>query len=484
MSITSVMTPQSRQFIGIARGDITPPVGIYHRMWGAALHDQSTGVHRSLLATVLYIQPIDGADGIVIIGLDHCLLDPSVFLHIRRNVAFAVNVDVSHVHVAMSHTHGSAWMSVTRADLPGGQLIAPYLAEMRQHCVQLAGEAKGNAVDATILYGQAACSLARHRNYQDPLTKQIVCGYNPEGTADQTVMLGKIIASTGEVLGSIVNYACHPTTLAWENTLISPDYIGAMRETIEQHVPGPCLFLQGASAELGPKHGYVGDVSIADRNGRQLGFAALSGLEELSNPGEIFVYQGPVISGATLGTWKYEPVSEEQRAAMALFDTHEFRVPLLYRIELPTLKQTVADRERWEQEELAAKAANDDGRIRDCRAQIERMTRQIARLEVLPEGRVYEFPIRIMRLGMAIWVFAPGEFSESFQIRLRAAFPNYRVIVSTITNDWQPGYIPPTDWYGQEIYQEIIAATAPGSMEFLIHRTQQEIERILQATTV
>ena len=30
-----------------------------------------------------------------------------------------------------------------------------------------------------------------------------------------------------------MNYACHPTTLAWQNTLISPDYVGAC-EVIER----------------------------------------------------------------------------------------------------------------------------------------------------------------------------------------------------------------------------------------------------------
>ena len=50
-----VDTPQTRCQVGVARGDITPPVGIYHRMWGAAVHDKATGVHRPLLATLLWL---------------------------------------------------------------------------------------------------------------------------------------------------------------------------------------------------------------------------------------------------------------------------------------------------------------------------------------------------------------------------------------------------------------------------------------------
>ena len=45
--------PQSFCRAGVARRDITPPVGIYHRMWGAATHERSTGVHRPLKATAL-----------------------------------------------------------------------------------------------------------------------------------------------------------------------------------------------------------------------------------------------------------------------------------------------------------------------------------------------------------------------------------------------------------------------------------------------
>jgi len=48
------------------------------------------------------------------------------------------------------------------------------------------------------------------------------------------VLVARITALDGAPAASIVNYACHPTTLAWENTLISPDFPGAMRELVER----------------------------------------------------------------------------------------------------------------------------------------------------------------------------------------------------------------------------------------------------------
>jgi len=60
MSITHVKAPTSRLNFGHARCDITPPVGIYHRMWGAARHDQATGVHRALQADIVIAEPLGG----------------------------------------------------------------------------------------------------------------------------------------------------------------------------------------------------------------------------------------------------------------------------------------------------------------------------------------------------------------------------------------------------------------------------------------
>src|SRR4029079_6419313 len=92
----------------------------------------------------------------------------------------------------------------------------------------------------------------------DPTTNRFVCVFNPDGPADDTVLVAKIIADDGGLIGTVVNYACPPTTLAWQNPLISPDYVGAMRETVEQPTGAPCVFLQGASAALGPREGFVG----------------------------------------------------------------------------------------------------------------------------------------------------------------------------------------------------------------------------------
>src|SRR5579862_9202720 len=87
MSTTIVPTPTSRLKVGHARAEITPPVGIYHRMWGAARHDRATGVHRSLLGDVLVLAALDGdaprfaiayVDGVGLAEPDHAALSRAI----------------------------------------------------------------------------------------------------------------------------------------------------------------------------------------------------------------------------------------------------------------------------------------------------------------------------------------------------------------------------------------------------------------------
>ena len=211
-----VDTPQTRCQAGVSRGDITPPVGIYHRMWGAALHDKATGVHRPLLATLLWLQPTSGDanQAQLIVAMDHCILDGVEMTRIRDAVSQATGLKPTQVQISLSHTHGSGWMSRTRSHFPGGDLIGPYLDELATKIAQLARQAQQTIQPATIVYGLGRCNLAAHRDYWDADHRQFVCGFNPNGLADDTVFVLRVSGSSGQCLATVVNYACHPTTLA------------------------------------------------------------------------------------------------------------------------------------------------------------------------------------------------------------------------------------------------------------------------------
>src|SRR5207253_771554 len=109
-------------------------------------------------------------------------------------------LQITQVHIALSHTHGSGWMSRTRSHLPGGDLIGPYLDDLANKIAQLARQAQASIQSATIVYGQGRCALAAQRDYWDEDHKQFVCGFNPEGTADDTLMVARVASEGGKAL--------------------------------------------------------------------------------------------------------------------------------------------------------------------------------------------------------------------------------------------------------------------------------------------
>jgi hypothetical protein len=471
-SITEVNTPQSRCRFALAWADITPPAGIYHRMWGAAKHERATGVHRPLRATVAVFGAADGDSSPetrqIVLALDHCVLGAVEHEQLVTYVAQTSGQPKETILVVFSHTHGAGLMGLERASLPGGDLIPGYLQTVTKRASELVSECVSRLAPVGIVYGTGRCNLAAHRDFFDEEKKQFVCGFNPAGPADDTVLVARVTDEKGRLVGTVVNYACHPTTLAWDNTLISPDYVGAMREVVEQATGAPCLFLQGASGELGPREGYVGDTAVADRNGQQLGFAALSALTGLPAAGTHFRYTGPVVSGATLGAWAHEGLPTNEAERKKIWRLWRWRELLPYRPGQPTVEQVETELKQFQADEEAARAGGDTWRAADCRAMAERKRRLLHRLSQLPRGDGFPLQVVLWRMGDAFWLGTQGESYSLLQTELRRRFPDKLIVVASIAADWGAAYLPVASAYGTGIYQESIAVVAAGGLEQLI----------------
>jgi hypothetical protein len=500
-TIMQVDTPQSRCHFALAWADITPPVGIYHRMWGAAKHERATGVHRPLRATVAMFKAanagsrrgheadhkasagqsassrrrLQAESSQILVALDHCVLGAVEHEQLVSHIAQFSGQPKEAILVVFSHTHAAGLMGLERASMPGGDLIPGYLRSVADRAAELVRECAAGLSPAGIVYGQGSCRLAAHRDFFDEERKQFVCGFNPGAPADDTVLVGRVTGDNGKLLATVVNYACHPTTLAWSNTLISPDYVGAMREVVEQATGAPCLFLQGASGDLGPQEGFVGDTAVADRNGRQLGFAALSALTALPEAGTRFRYTGPVVSGATLGEWAHEPLAPGEAERKKLWQIWRWRELLQYRPGQPTADETEAGLKQFQADEDTARAAGDAQRAADCRALAERSRRLLHRLSQLPRGDGFPLQVVLWRMGDAFWLAVQGESYSLFQTELRRRFPGTPIMVASIAADWGASYLPPAQIYGTGIYQESIAVVAAGSLEQLIESVAARI---------
>ena len=450
--MTSVVNfPYTRCRFGIAVRDVTPPVGIYARSWGAATHDIAAGVHRPHMATAAVFAPMQG-DGptlalvAVDIGWFQNLQDER---DIRAAVMQRTGLTQEALLVNMSHTHGSVNANSALTDRPGGHLIKPFLAMLGERIGDAVLAAQQSLLPSWVTWGYGRCALAQNRDYFDAAQNKYACGYNPDRVADDTLLVARVSDDAGNVRATLFNYACHPTTLAWQNQLLSPDYIGAAREVLEHAFGAPALFLQGALGDVAPRDNYVGDAAVADRNGRQLGYAAAATLEGLPPAASKFVYAGIVPSGADLGAWEYQPCSADE-----LQGSETLRAIMLT-ADLP--------RKEWpSQAELRAKhdaAPN----VREREIALRRLLLHAA----LGDDPVHHMPLWVWRLGQAALVAIPNEPYNIVQQTLRQKFPAMPLMVLGTTNGTL-GYLPPQATYGKGIYQEQQSPYAAGCMEQVI----------------
>ncbi len=478
--------PQCRCRAALVREEITPPVGMYHRMWGAATQDRSTGVHQPITATVMVLAPesaaATGSATAIFVALDHVLFWTVEMDQFLDHVSQTCGRDRNEIVVYFSHTHAAGLMGLERAELPGGEGIPDYLRTTAELVGRMIEAAFETLTPAAIVFGTGRCNLARNRDLYDPQRDGYVCGFNPDRDADDTVCVARITSSeSGSTIGTIVNYACHPTTLAWDNSLISPDYVGAMRDVVEANTnpPVPCFFVQGASGDLGPREGFVGDAAVAERNGRQLGYAVLSALENLPPAGMTFAYSGAVLSGATIGTWEYEPVGEDRNRETARWQGRSSTVSLDYRSDLTNLDALRQQSDEWTKREADALSQGDSEAARAARAMIERCTRRLVRFEHIDASRPFEFPVRLWRFGDVIWVAVDGEPYSLLQQELRRRFPETTIVVGTLANGASAWYLLDEASYGKGLYQEEASILAAGSLERVIEHVADGISQLI-----
>ena len=475
MSQRVITMPAGRCGLGFARIDITPPAGIYHRSWGAAKHDASTGVHRELTASALVFTGAGSEEEHALVALELGWLQAGDLQRLSDTVSAGTGLPAERVVITFSHTHAAGNYDPDRLEHEGGALIPGYLDDLGKGLAGLVDEARAAIQPVDLAFGYGRCDLAYNRDYWDEENRLYAVGSNPDRAADDTVVVTRASDREGRLVATLVNYSCHPTTLAWDNTLISPDYPGAMREVVERETDAPCVFLLGASGDLGPRYGFVGETEAADRNGLQLGYAALSALEGLLPDGTEMRYDGPVISGATIGVWRQGPMDAVRAQRLETFDATAMTLDLPL-LDLPgqaELDEQLAD---WTSREEAARQDGLDREAADCRAQIERVRRAMRRIEALPPDRkAAPYGVTLWRMGEGVLVMVSGEPYSVLQRELRARFPATAIVVVVLCNRGTGGYLLPADDYGKGLYQEEAAAIGPGGLEAVTAAIERQL---------
>lgn len=443
-------------FIGVAEVDITPPVGIYVGNWGASTFDTASGIHHPMKLVCITFQESIQENPLILISADlGWWKDNQDEWFVRKEILKELVIDSSRLMFCLSHTHSGPSTYREDKSKPGGELIEPYLVMVKTAAIAAAKKALQNTAEATLTWKYGKCNLAANRDFIAENGGKMMVGFNPDAPADDTLLVGRISVNnnTGSNLATIVNYACHPTTLAWENKLISPDYVGAMREVVSADTSSPCLFLQGASGELAPAEQYVSDPEIVDRHGRQLGHAVLSTLFSMLPSETGLTFDGVVESGAPLAIWKPKKHKPENTLSVI---TEKVRLPLK---DLPSQKEI-------------------EEKIRTCEDRVlkERLWRLRGIRKSFGDGDSVDVPLWVWRLGNSFLVGQQNELYAEFQLELRKNIPATIAVIGLVNGSG--GYLVPTGLYTEKRYQVWQTPFGKGSSEHLQEVTLQTIQKM------
>ncbi|MCC6792746.1 MAG: hypothetical protein IT336_13725 [Thermomicrobiales bacterium] len=298
-------------FAGVARTDITPPIGIAHANWGAQIHERAAGVDLPLWATALALRT--GETTVIIVDIDIAWLWDGTAAKTRAAVSTLTGVPEGNIRLSYTHTHSGpsspgrfgTWVNA------GAEMVEPYDAGLPHKIAGVAWAALNALRPARLGSGIGSSTVAVNRRFQRPEDGAVIVGRNWDGPVDRDVTVLRIDGVDGDPIAAVVGYACHPITVGPDNDKITPDYPGALKRTVEAATGATCLFLQGACGDIGPTRGVAqGGAQEYKRLGAILGAEASRVWWETDAQPRQDRYEGTLESGAPLAIYTDELLAD------------------------------------------------------------------------------------------------------------------------------------------------------------------------------
>lgn len=214
---------------------------------------QHTDVLDPLYATALVIEQNDRI--FVFLGFDLLMLDERLVVLMRNAIFLHTKIPYEHIFIMPSHTH--AGPEILEDGLFGIKLqdvLLGYRESLVDKVKQISFEALHELQDVRCCFTKLELKeLFTNRN-------------DPNKRIDRFLRLIAFKNNNGEIMGSFVNLACHPTILGPENTSISSDFFGILREVIQDQYHFPVLMSNGAAGDISNRHTRISsDVSEMNR---------------------------------------------------------------------------------------------------------------------------------------------------------------------------------------------------------------------------
>ncbi len=231
--------------VGMAKVDVTPSLGCL--LYGYPRERHADKVMDKLYVSVAAFE--QGEKTILLISADVCAMNYDKCRDIRKVVGKAIGVNWTDILYATIHTHSGP---VTRTSKGWGETDEDYLDNtLIPASIEAAKKALTGMQPAKMGIGTTE-SMAGINRRQVTTGKEVILGQNPDGPYDPTMTVISFCSVDNESIGSIVHFAAHPTA-AGSNFSITRDWPGVMVDRMEEITDAPCIYLNGAEGDVGPR---------------------------------------------------------------------------------------------------------------------------------------------------------------------------------------------------------------------------------------
>ncbi len=388
----------------------------------------------------------DGDEHVVIVEADAIGFDREWTDKILAAIAELTGLERRQIRLSCTHTHSGPNTFRLHTISQGLDMAVSYLESLPRRIASAAWQALGNMIPVRCAAGAGACRINVNRRFRAP-DGAVVVGRNWEGVADPAVRVVRFDDLDEKPVATIVHYACHGTTMAWQTEWFTPDYPGPMRKTVEEQVGGVCLFLQGAGANLTPRRGFTGDLSVYRRLGKILGLEASRIALELETLPRRETLVGVMPSGAPIALYEDEPV-EEPAPVVRVID-RMIRMPAK-KFRPPEELEAEAQALIMEMNRLRREGTEHEVRLATARATQAGWRAGNARLY---HGKEFiDWELQGIRIGGIALVSVAGEPFLEIGQRIVAGSPFAHTLFSGYSNGGF-GYIPMRAAYGEGGYE-------------------------------
>ncbi|MCW5979828.1 MAG: neutral/alkaline non-lysosomal ceramidase N-terminal domain-containing protein [Bryobacteraceae bacterium] len=453
---------------GVARADITPPVGIAQLNWGSQTHVVSAGTDpMGMTATALVLS--DGRQKFAMVSLDALAVEP--FTPAIARAAAETGIPAAHIRLAASHTHAGPQLSRVRG--PAGTDYTHYEAVFGTHVKTVIDKIAGAVAEADAklrpvhVHGaRGTGSININRRVRASAQGPAAVGRNSEGFVDRDLIVVRIDDAAAAPYAVLVNYACHGTVMGFENDHVSPDWIGAMRHTVEQALPGAkCLFFQGAAGNQGPVEGFTGDLAVAHRLGSVLGHQAVALALATDTVERTPRFEGFVESTAYQAKQPWR-VGGPRDAALRF---------VLKPVDVP--RRRYSDRDLAEMRELVAgaqtrleeaKQSGDSLKVNQANARLRRFSDLLKQWSRPYDPTPLRVDVQALRIGDIAIVAMPGEPFAEIGVDVKKASPFPITMFCGYSNGQGGDYMPVASEYEHGGYEVQRTPYAPEAAETIV----------------